>query len=286
MTLSQSLWKGSANKMRSRKGPKKFFGWPHGQYFIDRNGIDRGSTSPYTVLGIDGTDPRDMKELLDAVERAEERTGMSSSNYMRNNKRPSQLMSDMPNAKRFKPGSIMSAAVASGGQTVSSINMELADGSQNRHGVSRQCARYALNVLSSAGFRSHCFGFLVGINEIQILYYDRSVIAVSQPFPMVDLKTTDYVQCVDERRFVALLICLHRATLAQRGIMENLIPDPFLEVYQTYTDNMANDPKTLFVGKQIKLQVGGKAVLVKLGLIVMRQPESLDGALVSLKERR
>ncbi len=215
-----------------------------------------------------------MKEYLDAVERGEERTGISSAigDDLRNNKRPSRSTSDMPRAKRSKTESSIAATVASGGETLSSINVEPVDDSQNRLKVSRQCARYALDVLSSAGFRSHCFGFLVGINELQILYYDRSVIAVSQPFPMVDLKTTDYVQCVDERRFVALLICLHRATLAQRGIMENLMPDPFLEMYQNYTDDMVKDPKTLFVGKQIKLQVGGKAVLVTLGRIVMRQP--------------
>ncbi len=213
-----------------------------------------------------------MKDLRDASERFEKRTGVSSVSVLNTKKRGSQSTAGMPSAKRSKTRSAIDAIVASGGETVSSIMTEPTDDSQTRRGVSRQCARYALEVLSSAGFRSHCFGLLVGVNEIQVLYYDRSIIAVSEPFPMVNLKEPDGLDCEDERRFVALLICLHRATLAQRGIMENLIPDPFLEVYQTYTDNMANDPKTLFVGKQIKLQVGGKAVLVKLGLIVMRQP--------------
>ncbi len=50
------------------------------------------------------------------------------------------------------------------------------------------------------------------------------------------------------------------------------MPDPFLEVYQTYTKNMAKNPKMLFVWKQIKLQVGGKAIVVTLKCIIMCQP--------------
>ncbi|KAF8899700.1 hypothetical protein CPB85DRAFT_184988, partial [Mucidula mucida] len=272
----QGLWKSSGNAMRTGKGPENNFGWPHAQYFSDlkpiRTVLDRGSTSPYAVLDIYGMDRRDMKDLRDASERFEKRTGVSSVGVLNTKKRGSQSTAGMPSAKRSKTRSAIDAIVASGGETVSSIMTEPTDDSQTRRGVSRQCARYALEVLSSAGFRSHCFGLLVGVNEIQVLYYDRSIIAVSEPFPMVNLKEPDGLDCEDERRFVALLICLHRATLAQRGIMENLMPDPFLEVYQKYTDNMANDPKTLFVGKQIKLQVGGKAVLVTLGLVLMRQP--------------
>ncbi len=56
MTVFQSLWEGSGNEMRTNEGPQKNFGWPQGQYFIDwkrfRKSVDRGSTSPYTVLGI------------------------------------------------------------------------------------------------------------------------------------------------------------------------------------------------------------------------------------------
>ncbi|KAF8899721.1 N2227-like protein-domain-containing protein [Mucidula mucida] len=77
---------------------------------------------------------------------------------------------------------------------------------------------------------------------MQLLYYDRSIVAVSQPFQIVDLQTSSQCECLDERRFIVVLICLHRATLAQRGILENLMPDPFLDMYQNYTDDMAKDP--------------------------------------------
>ncbi len=50
------------------------------------------------------------------------------------------------------------------------------------------------------------------------------------------------------------------------------MPDPFLEMYQNYTNGMAKDPMSLFVGRQIKLQVGDKSVLVTLGRTVMHQP--------------
>ncbi|KAF8899706.1 hypothetical protein CPB85DRAFT_185093 [Mucidula mucida] len=80
------------------------------------------------------------------------------------------------------------------------------------------------------------------VNEMQLLYYDRSIVAVSQPFQIVDLQTSSQCECLDERRFIVVLICLHRVTLAQRGILENLMPDPFLDMYQNYTDDMAKDP--------------------------------------------
>ncbi|KAF8994373.1 hypothetical protein BDZ89DRAFT_1172340 [Hymenopellis radicata] len=268
MSVSEKLWKGSGNKKRTGHGPEYPIGWPQTQIVQDMKAglrsLDRGSTCPYTIIGLDGLDPRDWNELVHAVERAEEREGLSKdfSNNLRN-ARKRQLQSSPEDTRATK-------------RSKSHVPL---------HAIAASCARYALEVLSSAGFRSHSFGLLIGLNEIQILYYDRSIIAVSQPFQMVDLEVRYRTQCLTERRFVAVLISLQRATLAQRGIMEYLMPDPFLEVYRNYTEDMAKDPKTLFIGRQIKLQVNGKSVFVTLGRILMRQPESLAGTPASLRPR-
>ncbi|KAF9021085.1 hypothetical protein BDZ89DRAFT_1163943 [Hymenopellis radicata] len=280
MSVSEKLWKGSGNKKRTGHGPEYPIGWPQTQIVQDMKAglrsLDRGSTCPYTIIGLDGLDPRDWNELVHAVEKAEEREGLSKdfSNNLRN-ARKRQLQSspeDTRVTKRSKSHVPLHAIAASVGQAPVAPTIKASDDSGDRHSVSLQCARYALEVLSSAGFRSHSFGLLIGLNEIQILYYDRSIIAVSQPFQMVDLEVRYRTQCLTERRFVAVLISLQRATLAQRGIMEYLMPDPFLEVYRNYTEDMAKDPKTLFIGRQIKLQVNGKSVFVTLGRILMRQP--------------
>jgi hypothetical protein len=44
-----------------------------------------------------------------------------------------------------------------------------------------QCASYSLEMLSHGGLRSHVIGALVTDDTIQLLYYDRSTIIVSEP---------------------------------------------------------------------------------------------------------
>jgi len=44
-----------------------------------------------------------------------------------------------------------------------------------------QCASYALEMLSHGGLRSHVISALVTDDTIQLLYYDCSIIIVSQP---------------------------------------------------------------------------------------------------------
>ncbi|KAF8883216.1 hypothetical protein CPB85DRAFT_1338817 [Mucidula mucida] len=279
ISVAERLWRESLNGMRTNAGPENPMGWPQTQVIHDlkpdKHFLDRGSTSPFTILGLNGLDPRDLRERIHAAAKAEKREGLAPdlSNSLRAKKRPFQSSpADMPVAKRSKSNALpLPTIAASVGQAPAAPTIQGSDDAQKRHSASLQCARYALEVLSSAGFRSHRFGLLIGVNEIQVLYYDRSIIAVSQPFTMVDLKRKELTPTVDERRFVALLICLQRATLAQRGIMEYLMPDPFLEIYQNYTEGMAADPKTLFKGRKIKLNVNGRSVLVKLGRILVRQ---------------
>ncbi|KAF8899718.1 hypothetical protein CPB85DRAFT_1439862 [Mucidula mucida] len=145
------------------------------------------------------------------------------------------------------------------------------DDADERHSVSTQCARYALETLSSGSFHTHSFGMLVGRNELQVLYYDRSVIAVCQPFKMFDTQL-ESGQDLHEQRFIAMLICQQRASLVQRGIMESLMPDPFLEVYSTYTAAVAKGQPFLLAKRQIRLLVTNKPVLLTLGRILMREP--------------
>jgi len=48
-----------------------------------------------------------------------------------------------------------------------------------------QCASYALELLSHGGLRNHVIGALVSDNSLQLLYYDRSIILISEPFDFI-----------------------------------------------------------------------------------------------------
>ncbi|KAK0478803.1 hypothetical protein IW261DRAFT_1337140, partial [Armillaria novae-zelandiae] len=128
-----------------------------------------------------------------------------------------------------------------------------------RHQVMLQCGRYALEILSSAGFRTHCLGALVVGGRIQLLYYDRSIIMVCKPIDMfrsveasqsTTTITTDTTLITDE--FGAMLVAFHGLTPKQRGIQEELCVDKALiENYKSYTERCSK---------------------VTLGRIISRQP--------------
>ncbi|THU76373.1 hypothetical protein K435DRAFT_771084 [Dendrothele bispora CBS 962.96] len=75
-------------------------------------------------------------------------------------------------------------------------------------------AGYALEMLSSALFRSHTIGMLVDTQEVQLGYYDHSCILLSAPFS-ID---------TDETHFLETLYHLRALSLPERGIVSRLKP--------------------------------------------------------------
>ncbi|KAK0205916.1 hypothetical protein DFS33DRAFT_1272505 [Desarmillaria ectypa] len=125
-----------------------------------------------------------------------------------------------------------------------------------------QCARYALQILSNTGLRSHALATLIDRDRIQLSYYDRSAIIVSQA---IDLANKD-----DEILFIAMLIGCHRLTLKQRGILHHIIEDPYITDFNRF-NTVSKDPKTLFCGLIMNLERNSKAIKLKLGKTVYRQ---------------
>ncbi|KAF8274785.1 hypothetical protein EI94DRAFT_1713047, partial [Lactarius quietus] len=82
-----------------------------------------------------------------------------------------------------------------------------------------QCASYALDMMSLGGLRSHVIGALVTDGNIQLLYYDRSIILVSERVNFLD----------DLPRFVAMLQALGNLPLSQLDYADIITPPPVLE---------------------------------------------------------
>ncbi|KAK0226980.1 hypothetical protein EDD85DRAFT_777171 [Armillaria nabsnona] len=151
--------------------------------------------------------------------------------------------------------------VASGRQKV--LDEEgLAPGTDRAEKARVQCARHALHILSNAGLRSHALVTLIDRDRIQLSYYDRSAIIVSQA---IDLGNED-----DEILFIAMLIGCHRLTLKQRGILHHIIKDPYITDFNRY-NKVSKDPKLLFSGLEMTLQKDNKDITLILGTTVYRQ---------------
>ncbi|SJL01227.1 uncharacterized protein ARMOST_04545 [Armillaria ostoyae] len=125
-----------------------------------------------------------------------------------------------------------------------------------------QCARYALHILSNAGLRSHALVTLIDRDRIQLSYYDRSAIIVSQA---IDIGNED-----DEILFITMLIGCHRLTLKQRGILHHIIKDPYITDFNRF-NKVSKDAKILFSGLQMTLQKDNKDITLILGTTVYRQ---------------
>ncbi|KAK0191591.1 hypothetical protein F5146DRAFT_1121775 [Armillaria mellea] len=125
-----------------------------------------------------------------------------------------------------------------------------------------QCARYALHILSNTVLRSHALVTLIDRDRIQLSYYDRSAIIVSQA---IDLGNAD-----DEVLFIAMLIGSHRLSLEQRGILQDIIKDPYITDFGRL-NKISKDPKLLFSGLEMTLQKDGKDIELILGDMVYRQ---------------
>ncbi|KAK0497821.1 hypothetical protein EDD18DRAFT_1251994, partial [Armillaria luteobubalina] len=128
-----------------------------------------------------------------------------------------------------------------------------------------QCGRYALEILSSTGFRTHCLGALIVGGCIQLLYYDRPMIIVCKPIHMFKRgldssgKTITLPDITDE--FGALFVGLSRLTLEQRGIQEQLCVDrALIEKYETCMTRCgkageAFDQRDIFKGVKLPLNL-------------------------------
>ncbi|KAK0204451.1 hypothetical protein DFS33DRAFT_1259375 [Desarmillaria ectypa] len=119
-----------------------------------------------------------------------------------------------------------------------------------------------MEVLSSAGFRTHSIGALIGGTLLQMHYYDRSSVIISQEIDMDN----------DPDSFIAVLIGLHRLTLEKHGV-HSIVEDPILSDYAEYTQEHRNDTATLFEGRKLTVKkADGNPVVLTLGKIIFRQP--------------
>ncbi|KAK0451398.1 uncharacterized protein EV420DRAFT_1766427 [Desarmillaria tabescens] len=124
-----------------------------------------------------------------------------------------------------------------------------------------QCATYAMQILSSAGLRSHALVTLIDRDRLQLTYYDRSAIVVSQAIDIADKE--------EKRLFVGMLIGCHRLTLPQRGILDHIIEDPYIRGFGKMEER---NPITLFDGLKMTLaKSDGTKIILTLGSIVHRQ---------------
>ncbi|KAK0211826.1 hypothetical protein IW262DRAFT_1322892 [Armillaria fumosa] len=124
-----------------------------------------------------------------------------------------------------------------------------------------QCAQYAMQILSSAGLRSHALVTLIDRDRLQLQYYDRSSIVVSQAIDIADKE--------ERRLFIAMLIGCHRLKLRQRGILHDILPDPYI---QSYGKMKGKNPVNLFKGLKMTLQnAKGEDIILTLGDIIHRQ---------------
>ncbi|KAK0490315.1 hypothetical protein IW261DRAFT_1323966, partial [Armillaria novae-zelandiae] len=117
-------------------------------------------------------------------------------------------------------------------------------------------------VLSNARLRSHALVTLIDRDRLQFSYYDRSAIIVSQA---IDLANPDH-----EIPFIAMQIGCHRLMRKQRGILDDVITDPYLTDFNRF-NMISQDPELLFSGLEMNLKKDKKPIKLILGPLVYRQ---------------
>ncbi|KAK0201059.1 hypothetical protein DFS33DRAFT_1101359 [Desarmillaria ectypa] len=298
----RAMFNSSGNVVDDMKenGPKHNFSWAqtmHWQEFKPKECfLDEGTDVFYRVLTPDGQDPqgtvrgkttvhRDPGGILPPVKvttskkrRSEDNTSRDRSKYARSGKAP-----EVSEARKEIEDSAALSSLKEG-VVAEDEAMSEQEESQARRAVRLQCGRYALEMLSSAGFRTHCIGALITMGRIQPLYYDRSIIIVCQPIDMFkrcpvpkSRKTITTEDVTDE--FAAMLVGLGRLTPKQRGIQEAFCNDRVLiENYQVYKERCGNpkDETAIFIGVKLQLKLkldkDETEVEVTLGRIISRQP--------------
>ena len=146
-----------------------------------------------------------------------------------------------------------------------------------------QCASYALEMMSHGGLRSHVISALVTDDIIQLLYYDRSIIVVSEPINFLE----------EPSHFVAMLHTMGNLKLSQLGYADLITPSPLLDNPRRTADIFnglkltLNDGTGLLLGSIIYQQHG----IIGRGTCVVRaqyitgsgarcDDDSWDGSLV------
>ncbi|PBK71577.1 hypothetical protein ARMSODRAFT_1083021 [Armillaria solidipes] len=281
-------------------GPKHNFSWAQTMHWQEikpkLSFLDEGTDARHRVLS-DGdvrgktTVHRDPDSVLPPVRSS--RLG-STSKKRRSQKEPpraskharSGTTPDVSDVRNRSENSTALSSLREGDIAVDEPTTEEEEQSQARRKTIVQCGRYALEILSSAGFRTHCLGALVTVGRIQLLYYDRSIIIACKPIDMFKRgpdssgKTITLSEITDE--FGALLIALYRLTLKQRGIQEQFCVDrALIENYKTYMERCdkvggAFDQRDIFKGVKLPLKLksgkGDEEIEVTLGRIISRQP--------------
>ncbi|KAF9002225.1 hypothetical protein BDZ89DRAFT_1081486, partial [Hymenopellis radicata] len=259
------LWLQSGNdeELVNDEGPKANFSWEQLILFLEYKKrailVDRGIGAP-TVLDANGLDPRDLTSLKRALNKAQSSSVTSTGATKRGSD------SSKPAAKRQKSDP---SKTPSRSDIKSSAPHELTfdDEADERKTVAYQCANYALHSLSAGGFKDYSLGALICNDEIQLMYYDHSCIAISAPLNFRS----------NRRMFMLFQVCLYKtqqASLENRGgIIGRLFlePSPYMRDYAKYQKVVAPDLYNIFLGQFITLQDANGAFLVKLGRIVDKQ---------------
>ncbi|KAK0213583.1 hypothetical protein IW262DRAFT_317751 [Armillaria fumosa] len=297
----RAMFTSSGNDVDQMKdnGPEHSFSWAqtmHWQEFKPKlSFLDEGTDARYRVLSDAGEDPRGNVQGTTTVQRdpggilppVRSSRLVSTAKKRRSQNEPSHASKharsgttpDVSDARNRSENSAALSSLREGVTAVDAPTTEVEDQSQARQKTIVQCGRYALEILSSAGFRTHCIGALVTMGRIQLLYYDRSIIIVCKPIEMFKRrKTITLSEITDE--FGALLIGLSRLTPKQRGIQEQFCVDrALIENYEMYMKRVggrrAFDQRHIFKGARFSLKLnsskGDEVVAVTLGRIISRQ---------------
>ncbi|KAK0490347.1 hypothetical protein IW261DRAFT_1387665 [Armillaria novae-zelandiae] len=269
----------NGEKSKGSKDPRRHIpGWPQVLELKEMKGtddtIDEGSDA-IRLKTKDGKDPlttrpkknrtylKDKLNVMDLPGPESAPKGKTSQAGSRSRKRGGGPRNKPSSSKRSLLSKTVSskAKVGNGRQKV--LDEEgFAPGTNNAEKARIQCARYALHILSNAGLRSHALVTLIDRDRIQLSYYDRSAIIVSQA---IDLADPDH-----EIPFIAMQIGCHRLTRKQRGILDDIITDPYLTDFNRF-NMISKDPELLFSGLEMNLKKGKKPIKLILGPLVYRQ---------------
>ncbi|KAK0452052.1 uncharacterized protein EV420DRAFT_704485 [Desarmillaria tabescens] len=270
---------GKAN-FKSKPSNAKFIpGWPHIIEVKEMKATDDTIDEGYDAIRLltkDGKDPlttrpqkkrkyaKDGPEVAASAGPPFAQESETSQGASRGRKRKADPNNEQSSSKYSR----VAKTVSSKGKLATSRDQKVLDEDGFAPGTDRaekariQCARYALQILSNAGLRSHAIITLIDRDRMQLSYYDRSIIIVSQA---IDLANED-----DKTLFIAMLIGSHRLTLKQRGILHHIIEDPYITDFDRFNDN-SKDPTMLFSGLIMHLQREGEPIKLTLGKTVYRQ---------------
>ncbi len=117
--------------------------------------------------------------------------------------------------------------------------------------VQVQCASYAMETLSLTPLRSHFIMTLVDRTDLQLMYFDSSVMLVTPP---IHMKTEE-----GKNLFLSMLVGLHRMSLPDRGVRDLIIDnEKFFTRLDFFGRQLKNPPhwRNMLTGMILKTQKG------------------------------